>query len=127
LVHFVDEHGGQPVKLWLMELRLRDRSGSAHCVWKLGRLGELGHEARRPLAEHLGGGIYELRIRHGRVHYRVLYAFGSRGEIVLLHALQKERAVPVMDIRRAERRRDTYLRDPDRHGYSEEEAEEEDQ
>ena len=80
----------------------------------------LGYEARRPLAENLGDGIYELRIRHGHVQFRVLYAFGQRGEIVLLHALQKERLIPVMDLRRAQQRRDAYLKDPDRHGYQEE-------
>jgi phage-related protein len=86
-------------------------------------LRELGYEARRPLAEYLGDGIYELRIRHGRAQFRILYAFGECGEIVLLHALQKERVIPIMDLRRAQHRRDAYLKDPDRHGYQEEENE----
>lgn len=126
LVYFKDESGGRPITVWLMALRLRDRRGLLRCTSKLRLLAQLGFEARRPLVEHLGGGIYELRIRHGRIQFRMLYSFGPRNEIVVLHAIQKESIVPVMDIHRAVHRRDAYLKDPDRHGY-EEEIEEEDQ
>jgi phage-related protein len=125
LVYFVDDYGGQPIRLWLMALRLRDRRALTRCSSKLRQLAELGFEARRPLVDHLGGGIYELRVRNGRIQYRILYSFGRQNEIVVLHAIQKESVVPIMDIRRAEHRRDAYLKDPDRHGY-EEEIEEED-
>ncbi len=120
IVYFRDDHLGSPVRRWLMELRLRDHRGLQRCFSQLECLEELGYEARRPLAENLGNGIHELRIRHGRVHYRILYAFGEHREIVLLHALQKERVVPFMDLRRARERRDAYLKDPDGHGFEEE-------
>jgi phage-related protein len=127
LVHFADPSGNRPVRIWFLELRLRDRLAAKRCVSKLRQLGALGYEARRPLVDHLGSGIYELRVRHGHVQFRILYGFGSRGEIVLLHAMRKERTVPPMDIRRAEHRLQEYLKDPDRHGYEEEADEEEDQ
>jgi hypothetical protein len=42
------------------------------CVAALERLAVLGHEARRPLVENLGSGIWELRVRVGRQNYRFL-------------------------------------------------------
>ena len=36
-------------------------------------LSQLGHELRRPLADYLDQGIYELRARIGQVNYRILY------------------------------------------------------
>jgi phage-related protein len=42
------------------------------------RLAQFGHELRRPSVDFLTGGVYELRIRRGRVNYRILYFFHGR-------------------------------------------------
>ena len=42
------------------------------------RLRDLGHKLRRPEAEYLRGGLYELRASVRGVHYRVLYFFHGR-------------------------------------------------
>ena len=80
-----------------------------------------GHELRRPLADFLRDGIYELRVRKGRVNYRILYFFHGRSLAILGHALTKEDKVPRTDIERAIRRKKAFEADPARHSYSEEE------
>jgi phage-related protein len=84
-------------------------------------LSELGHELRRPLADILRDGIYELRIRKGRVNYRILYFFHGRNLAILGHALTKEDKVPKADIERAIRRKKAFEENPAQHSYSEEE------
>ena len=48
------------------------------CRIKIERLQELGHELRRPEADYLRDGIYELRVRLQSVNYRMLYFFHGR-------------------------------------------------
>ena len=61
-------------------------------------MAELGNDLRRPEADHLRDGIYELRASLQGVHYRVLYFFSGKAVVVLSHGLTKEREVPVRDI-----------------------------
>jgi len=90
-------------------------------VAAIGRLAQFGHELRRPLADFLRDGIHELRMRKGRVNYRILYFFHGRDLVVLAHAITKEDTVPEADIERAIRRRKAFASDPERHSYFEEE------
>jgi phage-related protein len=106
---------------WLKELRRTDQRAYESCVAAIGRLSELGHELRRPLADILRNGIYELRIRKGRVNYRILYFFHGRNLAILGHALTKEDKVPRADIERAIRRKKAFEENPAQHLYSEEE------
>src|SRR5579863_5905408 len=105
-VVFYQEDGRDvPVLDWLKELRRTDQRAYESCVAAIGRLSELGHDLRRPLADILRDGIYELRIRKGRVNYRILYFFQGRNVAILGHGLTKEDKVPKADIERAIRRR----------------------
>jgi hypothetical protein len=45
------------------------------CYVRLERLRDLGHELRRPEADFLRGGIYELRAGLQNRNYRILYFF----------------------------------------------------
>ncbi|MBI4601653.1 MAG: type II toxin-antitoxin system RelE/ParE family toxin [Planctomycetes bacterium] len=110
-----------PVLDWLKALRASDRRGYAKCLARIRRLAELGHELRRPEADYLRDGIYELRARRGRVNYRILYFFHGRSSAVLHHALTKEDVVPDADIDRAVQRKKAFERDPQAHSYKEEE------
>ncbi len=83
------------------------------------RLASFGHELRRPLADLLPDGVYELRVRKGRVHYRILYFFRGRDLAVLGHAITKEDVVPPVEIERCLRRKRAFESDPDGHSYSE--------
>jgi phage-related protein len=89
------------------------------CRVKLERLHELGHELRRPEADYLRDGIYELRVRLGRVNYRMLYFFHGDTAVVLSHGLVKEKAVPAVEIDRAVKRRERLHRNPSKHTYRE--------
>lgn len=117
-VYFYCEQSGQvPVLDWLRELRREDKKAYAKCVAKIRRLQELGHELRRPEADYLHDGIYELRIRKGTVNYRVLYFFHGQNVALLCHALTKKAEVPENDIARAIRCRENVVRSPEAHIY----------
>lgn len=117
---YQDETGRIPVVEWLRELRRKDQKGYAKCVARIRRLVELGHELRRPEADFLHDGVYELRAKKGRVHYRILYFFHGQNVAVLSHAIIKEGQVPEVDIERALRRKTAFERDPEQHTYEEE-------
>jgi len=89
------------------------------CRARIERLAASGHELRRPEADYLRDGIYELRVRLGSVNYLVLYFFHGEAVVVLSHGLVKERAVPTREIDQAIARKQRYERDPASHTYEE--------
>ena len=66
---FYRDAQGTPALAWLE--RLPERAYAKGIV-RIERLALLGHELRRPEADYLREGIYELRWRLGRVSYRIL-------------------------------------------------------
>ena len=93
------------------------------CYLRLDRLREMGHELRRPEADLLRDGIYELRVSlqgvHHRVHHRVLYFFHGTVAAVISHGLVKERVVPPKEIDRAVERKKRFEANPQKHTYEE--------
>ena len=89
------------------------------CVIKIERLRELGHELRRPEADLLRDGIYELRIGRAGINYRILYFFQGRIAAILAHGLTKEREVPEKDIQLALERNRLFEQNPDAHTFLE--------
>jgi len=89
------------------------------CYLRLERLRELGHELRRPEADFLRNGIYELRVSVSGVHHRVLYFFHGKAAVVVSHGLMKERTVPPKEIDRAIERKRRFEADPVWHTYEE--------
>lgn len=87
----------------------------AKCHVRIARLAEKGYELRRPEADYLRDGIYELRATHQRVHHRILYFFHDRRIAVLSHLITKEEAVPDAEIDRAVARKRKFQSDPERH------------
>jgi len=84
---YKDDDGTVPLRTWLEQLRKKDKKAFARCVASIQRLALFGHELRRPNADFLRDGIYELRATKGRVNYRVLYFFrweagGSAGACI---------------------------------------------
>ena len=112
LVLFREADGTAPLLEWLDELPAKARD---KCVTRLERLGELGHELRRPEADLLRDGIHELRASFRGIHYRMLYFFHGNVAAVVSHGIVKERAVPPVEIERAIVRRTQFLADPLRH------------
>jgi phage-related protein len=115
VVFFKDQENSVPVLDWLDGL---PRKVQNKCYVKVERLEELGHELRRPEADFLEQGIYELRIGYRGVNYRLLYAFHEK-EAVLLHGLVKEKVVRESDLNIAISRLDVFRNDPKSHTYSE--------
>lgn len=111
--------GIAPVLDWLRQLRRQDRRAYAKCVVRIQRLADEGHALRRPEADYLRDGIHELRIRHGRVNYRILYFFHGQNVVVLAHGLTKETEVPEAEIERAIRRKMTFEANPKDHTWEE--------
>lgn len=124
VVFFKESVGSVPVLEWLSILRQTNEKAFAKCVVRVERLEEAGHELRRPEADMLRAGIYELRAKHLRVHYRILYFFHGKNVAILTHALTKEGRIPDADIDRASSRKKLYERNPAEHTYSEEVADE---
>jgi len=119
-----DDDGRVPVKDWLCSLKRRNRKAFAQCAASVQRLAFLGHELRRPQADYLRDGIYELRARQGRVNYRVLYFFHGKNVALLAHALTKEDVVPDIEINRALERKKRYFCNPEKHTHEEDIGEE---
>lgn len=122
LQFYQEEDGSVPVRDWLAKLQQRNRPAFAKCVAMIERLAAIGHELRRPHADRLRDGIYELRIRHQRVNYRILYFFHGQNVAFLAHALVKEKQVPNVEIDRAIARRRRLESDPVKHTYVEEQG-----
>lgn len=89
---FVDERGDNPVKEFILRLSVKER---AKVIAYLDELKVKGHTLRRPIADYLGEGIYELRPRDNRI----FYFFYLRENAVLLHAIRKKTdKIPVGDM-----------------------------
>ena len=119
VVFYREPTGEVPVLEWLARLRKTNQRAYESCVAAVERLAASGHELRRPLADLLRDGIYELRVRKGRVHYRLLYFFHERDLAILGHAITKEDVVPDVEIERCLRRKRAFQSDPEGHSYSE--------
>ena len=84
------------------------------------RLREHGHELRRPEADILKKGIWELRAQHNGVNYRMLYFFRGQTVVVVSHGIVKQRSdVPEKEIDLALRRKSLFESDPSRHTAAE--------
>lgn len=127
VVFFRESEGSVPVLDWLAVLRRRNEKAFAKCMVRVERLEEAGHELRRPEADILRDGIYELRAKQGRVQYRILYFFHGQNVAILAHSLTKEDEVPDIDIDRALKRKKLFERNPTEHMYEEEVSDEHEQ
>jgi putative component of toxin-antitoxin plasmid stabilization module len=99
------------------ELNVTNFKAYDKCRAAIARLALLGHELRRPEADYLRDGIYELRIRMGSVNYRLLYFFNGQTVSVIAHGQTKEAAVPAADIKRAITRKDAFAANPTAHTF----------
>ncbi len=84
-----------PLVEWLKSLPFKEQ---AKCTGRIDRLAELGQELRRPEADILRDGIYELRASYQGVHYRMLYFFVGKAVVVVSHGFAKEKIVPFREI-----------------------------
>ena len=106
-----------PLLDWLdkQSQKVRDK-----CMAKIERLAQFGFDLRRPDCDILRDGIYELRIRHGNVNHRILYAFSGKNIVLLSHGCTKEKEVPQKEIDRALNNLKNYRNNCQAHTYREE-------
>ena len=63
VVLYAEDDGTCPLFEWMDDL---PQKAQDKCIVRIERLGEMGHELRRPEADFLHDGIYELRVAlHG--------------------------------------------------------------
>ena len=112
VVLFRDDDGSVPLLDWLDDLpaKVQDK-----CRLRIERLADLGYELRRPEADILRDGIYELRVRHQSVNYRMLYFFHGQLAAVVSHGLTKEQTVPPNEIDLAVKRKAKFIANPRKH------------
>lgn len=81
-----EEDGSCPFIEWFDKLpaKVQDK-----CYLRLERLREMGHELRRPEADFLRDGIYELRVSLGGVHHRILYFLHGAMATVLSRSCER--------------------------------------
>ncbi len=116
VVLFREEDGSCPFLDWMSKLAPKVQ---AKCLSRLERLRDMGHELRRPEADYLRDGIYELRATLRGVNHRILYFFHGNIAAVVSHGLAKEREVPPRDVDRAIERMRRYEANPKKHTLEE--------
>ncbi len=116
-VVFYKEEGSTPVLDWLGSLQPRE--AVAKCIVAINLLKERGHELRRPHADFLEDGIYELRARQGKVQFRILYFFEKQLAVLAHGFIKPGKKVPPGEIERANGFRERYKTDPAKHTHEE--------
>jgi hypothetical protein len=112
VVIYREADGSVPFLDWFNKL---SEEAQDKCRVRIERLATMGHELRRPEADYLRDGIYELRVRLRTTNYRMLYFFHGRTAAVLSHGVIKEDQVPANEIDRAIDRRSQFNAHPIRH------------
>lgn len=112
---FRDATGIIPLTVWLNGLEQTEPRAHAKCLQRILLLAQLGNELRRPIADLLRDGIYELRVKVGTVNYRMLYFCFGPNLACLSHGFTKEDRVPEADIELALRRKKLVQKDPKKH------------
>ena len=105
VVFFKTDTGNEPVREWLKDLPKEDCKSigadilTVQYAWPVGK----------PLVDHLGDGIWEVRSRLSHRLARTLFAVVD-GEIVLLHGFLKKQPKPPPDaLDLAKKRKKQYL------------------
>ena len=113
-VIFYKEDESVLVRDWLRRLPTKAQK---KCLTYIAQLEMQGHDLRRPVADYLRDGIYELRPSYQGVNYRILYFFSGKDLVVLSHGITKEGAVPSVEIDRAIDRKKKFEIGPKAHTY----------
>lgn len=116
VVFYLEEKGDVPLLQWFDAI---PNKAQDKCRLKLERLRELGYELRRPEADYLRDGIYELRVSLRGMQYRMLYFFHGNVAAVVSHGTMKEQKVPPKEIDLAITRKKRFEQRPGQHTYEE--------
>jgi phage-related protein len=107
IVFYQSGAGRSPVEEYLETL---DVGSKAKVARTIDLLEEFGISLGMPYARYLEKQLWELRIRHGKNRYRIIYFLATNETFILLHGLTKKTGpVPRGDLETARNRRDDYL------------------
>lgn len=81
---------------------------------------EYGYKLRRPQADYLKNGIYELRMIRQGINYRILYFFYKQQAIISHGFMKQTNKVPENEINTAIKNKTMFLANPEKHTYKEE-------
>jgi len=113
---FREKNGDVPLDIWLGVLERRVPLAYVKVLEAIQYVEQLGYEADRPYAGTLERGIYEIRVKERRIHYRVLYFFLHGNVICLSHGIIKDTdRVPPKEIDKAVERMLLVKNDPSTH------------
>ena len=113
VVFYRERSGRIPVLRWLDSLPARHQT---KCLGLIRRLASEDDRLQFPHTRHLIDGIHELRVRFGRIRYRIFYFFYRGNIAVITHGIiKKTSAVPSREIEIAQRRRSQFENNPSRH------------
>lgn len=115
VILYREEDGSCPFLEWLDDQSVK---AQAKCLLRVERLRELGHELRRPEADLLRDGIYELRASVQGIHYRILYFFHGAVAAIVSHGIVKEDAVSPKEIEHAIQRKKRFEANPAKHSQT---------
>ena len=93
IYYFVDKDGNKPVREFIHSLTEKEQTKVYAYITELKMQ---GNNLRRPMADYLEDGIYELRPKDNRI----FYFFYLRDRAILVHAIKKHvKKVPGNDLR----------------------------
>jgi len=116
---FRDDDGSVPFLEWLENIEQQNRKVYEKCRSYLQRLADFGHELRRPTADLLRDGVYELRFAYLGVNYRILYGFVGKDLVLVSHGITKEKKVPAKEIDLARTRLEKFGTNPKKYAVEE--------
>ena len=91
---FANSLGTEPVRDWLRSLPAADRKTIGEDIKTV----QLGWPLGMPLVRHLGGGMWEVRIRLDNRIARVLFVLAGATMILLHGFIKKQRETPQTDL-----------------------------
>jgi phage-related protein len=107
VIFYRSASGKCPIEQFVEDLPVED---AKEVLASIAALREMGNTARRPPADYLEDGIYELRARRLKKQFRILYTFAGRQTILLLTGfVKKNKAVPKERLKKAKAPRKDYL------------------
>ncbi len=103
IYYYKDAGGRDQITSFIDSLDIHDQQ---KVLAYIGLLKEHGHNLRRPIADYIGNGLYELRPKGNRV----FYFFFLKDSAVLVHAIKKKtNAIADTDIKVSIRRKSEFI------------------
>ncbi len=117
VVFYKEDDGKDPMVAWLEDLQSQPKHRTKCLKW-LTLLRDHGYDLKRPKADYLRAGIYELRVKCSFENYRIFYFFHGRDMAVVSHGITKHAGeVPPEEIERALKRKLAYEETPRSRSY----------